>query len=140
MKKQTLTIICGAPGSGKSTLAQHLVQSGYVKNYFEADMWMMEKGEYKFDPKKLHHAHTSCQNAVRKALELGDSVIVANTNIKPSERKIYIQIAKETNSNVQLIRVDGNFGSIHNVPIDKVTEMRDNLQKYWNPQQELNQQ
>ena len=129
---KTMILICGAPGSGKTTLAKSLINSGLADEHFEADMFMMENGKYKFDPKKLGYVHKECQKAVENALKQGKNVIVSNTNIKPFERNIYINMANQYNYKVQLIRLSGNFGNVHGVPEEKVKEMAENLEKYWN--------
>lgn len=129
--KNTLTIICGVPGSGKSTVAKALVSAGYADIYYEADMWMMENGEYIFKPEKLRYAHVSCQKAVETALIDNKNVIVSNTSVSAKERNTYTKMAKEYDCNLQLMRLDGNFGSIHNVPLEKVEEMRQKLNESW---------
>lgn len=130
--KNTLTIICGVPGSGKSTIAKALVDSGFADFYYEADMWMVENGEYKFSPEKLGYCHNQCFIATEAGLVAGKNVIVSNTSVSKWEREKYVQLAEKYDCHVQLIRVDGNFGSIHNVPEEKIDQMRQKLDDEWN--------
>lgn len=91
---QTLYLIRRLPGSGKSTLAEFLATTGF--RHFEADFWMTDgNGNYKFDPGRLGVAHRACQKACEYALELGHSVVVANTFVKLWELEPYFAIAKQ---------------------------------------------
>lgn len=127
----TLTLICSQPGGGKSTVAKALVRGGYADVYYEADMWMMVDGEYYFDFTKLGYAHKSCQDACRNALIDGKNVIVSNTNVTTKDRAPYIKMAKELGCAIQLIRLDGKFGSIHNVPEETVKRFEQKLNDEW---------
>lgn len=53
---QTLTLIRGLPGAGKSTLASELVSREPNTKHFEADMFFVEDGMYRFDKSKLNGA------------------------------------------------------------------------------------
>jgi len=126
---KTLILVRGASGSGKSTVASHLKFSleyqGTVAGPYEADQWMMENGVYKFDPKKLHYAHTSCRNAVEDAMKKNiGTVIVSNTFIKKWEMQNYLDLAKQYGYAVQEIIVRSDFKNTHGVPDEKVAEMK----------------
>lgn len=126
-----LYIIRGLPGSGKSTLAKNLYIFGLVDYHFEADMYFIDaEGNYKFDPSKLKDAHAWCQEAVRGQIEGGDSVAVSNTFTQMWEMEPYLDMAKELGVKTSIITVEGNYGSIHNVPEEAITRMRNRWEKY----------
>jgi predicted kinase len=116
-----LILIRGLPGSGKSTLAK-LYESAYFE-HFEADMWFEGKT---FDPKNLKEAHTWCQNKAKALMLTGGDLVVSNTFVRLWEMQWYIDCARDNNYRIQLIECKGNFGSIHNVPEEKITQMRAN--------------
>ena len=71
-------IVRGLPGAGKTTLAKHLKEKLHLKHY-EADMFFEDdKGEYKFDYKKLGEAHKWCLEKTEAALTNGVGVVVSN--------------------------------------------------------------
>lgn len=110
---KTLFILRGLPGSGKSTLADSL-----GIDYVEADMFFMQDGEYKFDGSKIKLAHEWCQDRVRKIMELGMSVAVANTFTQEWEMEPYLEMAEEFGYRVNSLIVENRHGneSIHGVP------------------------
>jgi predicted kinase len=127
---KTLYILQGIPGSGKSTLAQRLVANGKASVYFEADQWMMENGQYKFDPTKLAYCHNQCQINTKKALEEGKSVIVSNTMTRRKDLNIYLDIAEKCNVPVRIIKMKREYKSIHNVPADRIDCMKFQIEKF----------
>jgi predicted kinase len=115
-----LTLIRGLPGSGKSTAAKNM-------KYFhlEADMYFMRGGEYQFDASKLGAAHGWCQNAARSALECGMDVVVSNTFTQHWEMDPYRRMAEEVGAEFEVIVCEGDFGSVHNVPMEAIQRMKD---------------
>lgn len=124
-----LQCIRGLPGSGKTTLAKALVSSGLFSCYYEADMWMVEHGIYKFQPEKLRYCHASCQLAVEEALIAGKSVIVSNTSCSLREVNIYRDMAKLRNADFQVVELKSPWKSVHNVPAAKLAEMNTRWEK-----------
>lgn len=126
---QTLYLIRGLPGSGKSTLAEFLATAGF--RHFEADFWMTDgNGNYKFDPDRLREVHRVCQKACEYALELGHSVVIANTFVKLQELEPYFAIAKQFGITPNVVECTGNFGSVRNVPEETMQKMRKNWEKF----------
>jgi predicted kinase len=119
--KQQLIIVRGIPGSGKSTFASSLGIPHY-----EADQYFVgADGVYRFDFSKLGEAHRQCRVSVGKALLSGKSVVVSNTFTTLNELRPYFEGAKEYGIIPTVITMNGDFGSIHGVPEDKMQAMRD---------------
>ena len=110
---KTLFILRGLPGAGKSTLADSL-----GIDYVEADMFFMQDGEYKFDGTKIKLAHEWCQDRVRKIMEYGMNVAVANTFTQEWEMEPYLEMAEEFGYRVNSLIVENRHGneSVHGVP------------------------
>ena len=118
-----LILIRGLPGSGKSTLAlNRFCRNGYY--LVEADMYFYNKGEYKFDPKKLYQAHKWCQERTDLTLGLDYNVVVSNTFTTKKELRPYFTIAKKYGIIPIVILCQDNFGSVHNVPEETMEKMR----------------
>lgn len=119
---QNLILIRGLPGSGKSTLAASF-QPAYM--WLETDMYFVDSlGIYQFDPDKLTDAHEWCQFRTRHALQRGNNVVVSNTFSQHWEMTAYHNLARCFNASVHVITCTGNYGSVHNVPIEAVERMR----------------
>ena len=124
--KPSMTIIMGPAGSGKSTLAMKLWRENNTGNLmfiYEADMWMMEGNEYKFDPKKLSYCHNQCQENTERALFDGHNVIVSNTTLRRKDLNLYMDIAAKYNAPVKIIKMLTRHKSIHNIPDEKLACM-----------------
>lgn len=120
-----LYIIRGVPGSGKSTLARQLAGD----QVYEADQWMTDGGEYRFDPSRLHFCHQSCQRAVAAALDQGVPVVaVANTFVKHRDYAPYVQMAQERGVEVEIVVASGSWENVHGVPAATVDRMRAQFQ------------
>jgi hypothetical protein len=119
----SLYMIRGLPGSGKSTLAQKLATK-YGCQYYEADQYFMEDGEYRFDPSKLHQAHRWCWQSVFNDLHHGRDVIVSNTFTTIREMRDYFNLANNHRCELVIVECTGNYGSIHGVPEEKMEQMR----------------
>lgn len=121
-----LYLIGGVPGAGKTTLAKKMIANGQADVHFEADMFFedINTGEYKFDPKKLKAAHEWCQKNTEMSLKNGNNVVVANTFTTNWERQAYYEMAEQYGHEVEFIKVDGGFESIHGVPKEKIQQMR----------------
>jgi predicted kinase len=117
----TLTIIRGVSGSGKTTLAQKI---GAV--VMEADQYFEDAvGGYNFDASKLKEAHAYCKSGVDYWMKHNHDVVVSNTFTRRWEFQPYLDMADGYDYDVQVITVEGNFGSIHNVPDEVIQKQRD---------------
>ena len=123
-----LFLIRGISGAGKSTLSKSI---GGV--HYEADMYFMKDGEYKFDGSKIKDAHKWCQNSVEVAMKgWGDisspsnRIVVSNTFTQEWEMKPYYELAEKYGYKVFSIIVENRHGGVneHGVPEDKLEIMR----------------
>lgn len=141
----SLMIIRGLPGSGKSFLAKQLLERHeYGFGPFEADQYFEKDGEYRFDKNKLKKAHNWCFDKVKQALALtienakkidGRSpnsalIITSNTFSCLWEFSEYIKLAKEYGHEVTVITCEGNYGSLHNVPLETIAKMKARWESY----------
>jgi predicted kinase len=120
----SLTLIRGLPGSGKSTLAKSLVGNHLFKAHFEADMYFMQYGMYKWEASKVGAAHEWCQTQVKECLPDYIHVVVSNTFTTISELRPYFKIAKLYGIVPNVITCQSEFGSIHNVPAETMAKMK----------------
>lgn len=131
---QELILIRGLPGSGKSTLAISLSKrfqaAGLDFQHIETDMFFQKLDEYQFDKSKLQEAHKWAQDWCRQELTTKTSVIVSNTFTRIWEMKPYIDMAKEFGAKLTVITCEGQHGNVHNVPPEKIQEMKDRWEKY----------
>ena len=123
---KTLILLRGLPGSGKTTLAKTLGGA-----HFEADMFFVEEGEYKFDATKLTLAHKWSQTLTEHSMEDGvERIIVSNTFTQEWEMKAYFTLAEKYGYRVHSLIVENRHGgeNEHGVPKEKLIQMRDRFQ------------
>jgi predicted kinase len=123
----TLYLIRGLPGSGKSTLANSLHHFGAVGYVVEADMYFTDDfGTYRFDPSRLHEAHTWCKKHVEQCMKYKQSVAVSNTFTTEKELQPYLDLAKEYGYTVISLIVENRHGSssVHSVPEETIQKMK----------------
>jgi predicted kinase len=120
--EKILYIVRGICGAGKSTFAKTL-----GGNHYEADMYFMESGEYKFDPTKIRKAHEWCQDLVYMDMIKSEPVIVvSNTFTQEWEMKPYFELAEKYGYKTFSIIVENRHGNTneHNVPEEKIEQMK----------------
>ena len=128
---KTLYIVRGVPGSGKSTFAKSLGGT-----HFEADMFFMKDGVYKFDVSKIKEAHKWCQDSVNTAMILNntswlnETIVVSNTFTQEWEMKPYFEMADQYDYRVFSIVVENRHGGMneHGVPEDKIEQMKNRFE------------
>jgi predicted kinase len=117
-----LFLLRGLPGSGKSTLAKSL-----GGKHFEADMWFVRDGEYKFDATKLRDAHEWCRSSVG-GLMINEEprLVVSNTFTQEWEMEAYYKLADEYGYRVYSLIVENRHGGVneHGVPEEKLEQMK----------------
>jgi predicted kinase len=121
-----LLLLRGCPGSGKSTLAKSL---GGV--HYEADMFFVEDGEYRFDGSKLKLAHNWCMIQTQKSMVDDVSrIVVSNTFTQEWEMKTYYELAENHGYRVYSLIVENRHGGVneHGVPKDKLEQMKNRFE------------
>ena len=127
-----LILLRGLPGAGKTTTAKLVGAGGAGYAHFEADMYFIEGGKYKFDASKLRNAHQWCQAKVEHAMLLnhtaGDNstIIVSNTFTQEWEMEAYYKLAEQYGYQVYSLIVENRHGnkSVHNVPEEALEKMK----------------
>lgn len=121
-----LFLLRGLPGSGKSTLAKSL-----EGKHFEADMYFVRDGEYKFDVTKLKEAHEWCRSSIG-GLMINEEpkLVVSNTFTQEWEMEAYYKLAETHGYRVYSLIVENRHGGIneHGVPDDKVEIMKERFE------------
>ena len=125
---KNLILLRGLPGSGKSTTATLLGAGSSGTAHFEADMFFMRDGEYKFDFTQIKEAHKWCQNSVERAMFLGhnSTIIVSNTFTQEWEMEVYYNLAKEWDYRVTSLIVENRHEgvNVHGVPQETLDKMK----------------
>ena len=124
--EKILYIVRGCPNAGKSTFAKTL---GGI--HFEADMFFIKDGEYKFDGSKIKLAHNWCMIQTQKAMVDDEpKIVVSNTFTQEWEMETYFKLAEENGYKVFTIIIENRHGGInqHGVPEDKIELMRSRFQ------------
>lgn len=123
---KTVTIIRGLPGSGKSTFANLIADE-----VFEADQFFYKDEKCEYDREKIKEAHDDCFARFKKSVEKGcDHIAIANTFTRNWEFRQYKEFAEENGYRVFVIIMENRHTEkdIHNVPADKIKNMKDRFE------------
>jgi tRNA uridine 5-carbamoylmethylation protein Kti12 len=125
---KNLILLRGLPGSGKSTTVGLLGAGSSGTAHFEADMFFMRDGEYKFDFSQIKEAHKWCQSSVERTMFLGhnSTIIVSNTFTQEWEMDVYYKLAEEWGYRVTSLIVENRHEgvNVHGVPQETLDKMK----------------
>lgn len=122
-----LIIIRGLPGSGKSTYAKtHYPNALHLEN----DMFHYHNGKYEFDIKRQKEAVYWCASTCRNSLAQGMDVVVSNTFTRKQFVDSYVEFAKMKGIDFKVIRLETQYGNIHEVPQDVFDSMQKGFEDY----------
>lgn len=121
-----LTIIRGLPGSSKSTYAKSHFQCLILEN----DMFLVRNGKYDWSPARVKAAIRMCIDFASKALAAGADVVIANTFTKRKFVAAYEKLAKAYGAEFEVIRMEHDYGNVHNVPADVLKSMREGFEDW----------
>lgn len=124
-----LVLVRGLPGSGKSATAT-IIADDFDGMHFEADMWQMTDGKYDWQPGRVRESHRSCLAATEAALSRGISVAVSNTFTRLFEMEEYIKLAKKYDVDFYVVKADGPWTNVHNVPTGVLHAMAQRWDEY----------
>lgn len=122
-----LYLIRGVSGSGKSTLAVELAG----RNQVAADDFtgLYVNGNYQFNKQK--ESHQWCLNQCWEMMENGlTPIAVHNTFCKLAYLEPYIRLAKRFGYTVTVIKTEGNYGTVHNVPKNVLLSQQSIFENY----------
>lgn len=137
--KPHLILIRGIPGAGKTTFAETIIQALDSESqiyasrlgeweHFENDMWQVDgQGKYDWQADRVPYACAACFRAAKSAIRDGRNVIVSNTFTKHSDYREYLQLAKDYDCKLTVLTVEGDHGSIHSIPEDKMDYFRQRM-------------
>ena len=136
MSIQQLILVRGLPGSGKSTAAQKIAmfdQNNRVviegDHYFETAVPGTTMKRYHFDGEWLADAPRRCRRLTEACLTDGLTAIVSNTFTTLKEMKPYMHMAEDMDIPIMVIKCEGTYGSVHNVP----AHVMDRMEARWEP-------
>ncbi|AFY61923.1 AAA family ATPase [Synechococcus sp. PCC 6312] len=123
-----LLILRGLPGAGKTTLAKLL-----TKHECSADDFPNLYQNGQLQKILVPASHAWCQQSIKEYLELYDNeeiIAVHNTFCQNWEIKPYIEMAQKYGHDFSVVTVEGNYGSIHNVPPEVMESMKERWESF----------
>jgi predicted kinase len=124
----SLLLLQGIPGSGKSTRARVLSIERTAVILSTDDYHVNAEGQYEFNRELARHRHSLNQERCRYFLQKGVNVIIDNTTLDNRSAHPYVVMAVALGIPVEFIRCTGDYGSIHGVPEETMTYMRNRLE------------
>lgn len=121
-----LTIIRGLPGSGKTTYAKKHFSCFHI----EADQYFVVDGVYCYRSDLIVRAHEICYSLFKTVLLEDCDIVISNTFTQFWEMEKYIEKAKLNGYTVEVIRLDTQFESVHNLREVVIERMKNRFEDY----------
>lgn len=134
-----LLLIRGIRGSGKTTLAEMLASFCAAEVFTTDDYFTNPSGQYHWRAEDLKKAHEWNQDRVRNCMIFVQAplIIVPNTFTRNWEMKPYINMAKDHDYKVTVIRVESGLTpmelhdrNVHSVPYDAILRQWDRMEDF----------
>lgn len=122
-----IVLIRGLPGAGKSTYAKKHFPNALI---LENDMFHVRNGTYSFNENRQRNAVEWCVGVATASALKGMDVVIANTFVRKKFIQAYRELAESTGQQFKVIRLNTQYGSIHNVPESVMESMREGFEDY----------
>ena len=96
-----IIIMVGCPGSGKSTEAKKIWTANPEFKYLSSDALRAELGTGEDDQSVTPLVFSTLRRRLEHCLRRNESVIIDATNLSVKDRKIYVEIAKNFNVEIE---------------------------------------
>lgn len=124
-----IILIRGVPGTGKTTLAQEIAARNPDFVHIESDhFFQLPSGQFKFNPRLFSYAHKWCINSVARLVHQEFTPVVSNSLCRQWEIEPYIKIAMAFDTKIEIISLTTEYGSLHNIPENRMQEFRDRFE------------
>ena len=136
-----LYLIRGASGSGKSSFVEAMMTNKDYAVAFSADDWMVKKGKYEYNKKRLPIVHKICLDQTEKAMnpvfneELEnyggwEHIFIHNTFTTKSELTPYYKLAEKYNYDVYSVVVENRHEgkNTHGVTGESLAKQKERFQ------------
>lgn len=122
-----LYIVRGLPGSGKTTFAKSLNIL-----HVERDLFCMRGGKYDWKAEELSRNNELCKAVISMALLNGNDCVVCNPFPKKTQVQEYIDLAVSFGADWEVIRMTGEYGSVHGVPKEHMKKFASEFETFDN--------
>jgi len=121
-----LTIVRGMPGAGKTTFSKKHFSCCVLEN----DQMQTIDGEYRWTPGGVKAAARLVYSLADQILANGSDVAVCNTFTRKKSIERYRRLAEKHGATFEVIRCNGRFQNVHNVPEATMKSMKEGFEDW----------